>query len=174
METVKYQGNFIKVSEEEIGGHTWERVYLSSGVVIFPFNKTGQLLIINEKRPHETLGQRYKFISGHLEQNEDVLETANRELQEEVGLKANYLEIFHEHHSNGTVNNSLYFVMAKDLVVSKLPNPDGEDSIIEQKYVKIEKLKEMLLTQQIPFSFSALGLFKLDYLISKNRIKITS
>lgn len=172
MEKFKYIGNFIRVSELEIDNHIWEKVYLSNGVVIFPFNNDGQLLIIKEKRPHEKAGERLKFISGHLEDGESVLETANRELQEEVGLKASHLEVFHEHHSNGTINNSLYFVLAKNLIESKLPNPDGEDTIMEKHFIDLEKLKEMLLTNKIPFSFSALGLFRLDHLIKNHRISI--
>lgn len=172
MEQYKYIGKYLKVSELEIENHIWEKVYLSSGVIIFPFNEKGQLLIIKEKRPHEKKGERLKFISGHLEEGEDVLETANRELQEEVGFKADVLNVFHEHHSNGTVNNSLYFVLAKGLTKSKLPNPDGEDTIIEQFYIDLEELKEKLFNEEIPFSFSALGLFKLDYLLKSNQVQI--
>lgn len=172
MENFKYIGKYLKVSETEIDEHVWERVYLSNGVVIFPINEKGQILIIKEKRPHEKALERIKFITGHLDENEEVLTTANRELQEEVGLKAKYLQIFHEHHSNGTVNNSLYFVIAKGLMPSKLPNPDGEDTIMEQHYFYLDEIKEMILTEKIPFSFTALGLFKLEYSLSNNLLKV--
>jgi ADP-ribose pyrophosphatase len=168
MEEIKYQGKFIKVSEIQLDEHTWEKVYLPNGVMIFPLNEKGEILIIEEKRPHEKTPTRLKFVSGHLEDGEEVLETANRELQEEVGFKASELRIFHEHHSSGTVNNSLYFVLAKGLTPSKLPNPDGEDTILDIQYHSLEKIKLMLFSEQIPFNFPALGIFKLDYLINNN------
>ena len=174
MENFKYEGKYIKVSEIQIGEHTWEKAYLPSGVIIFPFNHKGELMIIRERRPHEKYPHRLKFISGHLEQGEDVLETANRELQEEVGFKASKLEIFHEHHSTGTINNSLYFVVAMELTASKLPNPDGEETIMETLYFDLNTLKEMLLTDQIPFTFPALGVFKLENLLKNKHLDLSS
>lgn len=174
MENFKYLGKYIQVSEIQIGEHTWEKAYLPSGVIIFPFNDKGKLMIIREQRPHEKVPNRLKFISGHLEDNEDVLETANRELQEEVGFKASHLEVFHEHHSSGTINNSLYFVIAKELTPSKLPNPDGEETIMETLYYNLEEVKEMILADKIPFTFPALGVFKLARLLKNSNLAISS
>lgn len=168
MENFKYSGKFIQVSEVNIDNQIWEKAYLPSGVILFPFNNDGKLMVIREKRPHEENKSRLKFVSGHLEDTENVLETANRELQEEVGFKSLNLQIFHEHHSSGTINNSLYFVLAKNLVPSKLPNPDGEETIMEVLYYELSEVKEMLLNGKIPFTFPALGVFKLEYLIKNN------
>ena len=174
MENFKYLGKYIQVSELQIGEHTREKAYLPNGVIIFPFNDKGQLMIIREYRPHENIPNRLKFISGHLEKNENVLETANRELQEEVGFKAKKLEIFHEHHSSGTINNSLYFVIASDLTPSKLPNPDGEETIMETLYYDLDVVKEMILTDKIPFTFTALGVFKLEQKLKNNDLDIST
>lgn len=163
MEETKYNGRFIRVTEESIDSHTWERVYLPSGVIILPIDENGKILMIEEKRPHEASKSRLKFVSGHLEMGEDVLETANRELQEEVGLKASKLEIFYENHSSGTVNNSLYFVTAQDLSASKLPNPDGEDTIISTQKYDIDEIITMFLEDKIRLGLTAAALFKLKH-----------
>lgn len=173
MENFKYSGKFIQVSEVNIDNQIWEKAYLPSGVILFPFNDEGKLMIIREKRPHEKSKSRLKFVSGHLETSENVLETANRELQEEVGFKSLDLQVFHEHHSTGTINNSLYFVLAKNLKPSKLPNPDGEETIMEIHYYKLSKIREMLLHGTIPLTFPALGVFKLEYLLKNNDLGIS-
>lgn len=161
MEISKYAGHFIQVTEEEMLGKIWERVYLPNGVIVFPFDNHGNLLLVLEKRPHENPTKRLKFVSGHIESHEDVLETANREMQEEIGFKSSELEMIHHHRSTGTVNNDLYFVVANDLEISKIPNPDGEDSIMAVKAISLEHVKDMVFNGEIPLNFPALGFFKL-------------
>lgn len=161
MEVKKYSGKFIQVTEESILGQIYERVYLPNGVIIFPFDNHGNLLMVIEKRPHENPPKRLKFVSGHIESHEDVLETANRELQEEIGFKAQELELLHHNKATGTVNNDLYFVIATGLEESKLPNPDGEDTIIAVKALSLETVKKKVFSGEIAMSFPALGFFKL-------------
>ena len=161
MEVKKYSGKFIQVTEEKIIDRIYERAYLPNGVIIFPFDNHGNLLLVVEKRPHENPPKRLKFISGHIESHEGVLDTANRELQEEIGFKAGELELIHHHTSTGTVNNDLYFVEAHNLEESKLPNPDGEDSIMAVKAMSLKTVKDKVFSGEIPISFPALGFFKL-------------
>ena len=161
VEINKYSGKFIQVTEEKIIDRIYERVYLPNGVIIFPFDNHGNLLMVIEKRPHENPPSRLKFISGHIEAHEDVIETANRELQEEVGFKAQELELIHHNKATGTVNNDLYFVEAHGLEESKLPNPDGEDSIMAIKAMSLETVKKKVFAGEIPITFPALGFFKL-------------
>ena len=53
MEKEVYKGQIIRVTEEKIEGIVWERAYLPSGVIVFPINEKGQILMVDEKRPHE-------------------------------------------------------------------------------------------------------------------------
>lgn len=162
MENKVYSGHIIQVTEEVIDGITWERAYLPNGVIIFPIDENGNILMIKEKRPHEDPPYRIKPISGMLELDKgSPEENAQRELQEEVGFKAGVLENFWTTKSTGTVNHVHYFYIARNLTPSKLPNPDGEDTIMEIIPFAIEELMQKFLKDEIRWSMSTLGFFRL-------------
>lgn len=173
MEDLKYNGNIIQVTEEKIDHIVWERCYLPDGVIIFPITSEGKILFIKEKRPHETPNIRLKPVSGILEKEKgNPEENANRELQEEIGFKANKLNNFLTLASNGTVNNTQYFFLATGLTANKLPNPDGEDTIMEVLELGLEELYQMYLTDKIRWSHSTLGFLKLYHLIKAGSLSI--
>ena len=162
MENVKYAGKFVKVTEEEIDGNIWERVYLQNGVQVFPLTEDNKLILIEEKRPHEANPTRLKFVTGLMDDGDtDPLGTANRELQEEIGLKANTLKIINHRKSSGTINNHFYQILAQDLIPSKVPNPDGEDTIVSIKEFNLDKIEEFLEEGKLPWDMGALGIFLL-------------
>jgi 8-oxo-dGTP pyrophosphatase MutT (NUDIX family) len=157
-----YEGQIVTVTEEEIENINWERVYLPNGVIIFPMNENGQILMVEEKRPHENPPFRIKPVSGILETDKgSAEENAQREMQEEIGFKAHKMENFWNMKASGTVNNLQYFFLATDLTLSKLPNPDGEDTIISVKAYDLEELMRMYLKDEIRWSLSTLGFFRL-------------
>lgn len=172
MEKTMYDGKFIKVTEEEIDGNVWERVYLNSGVQVFPITSEGKIIMIEEKRPHENNPVRLKFVTGLIDDGEDPLVAANREMQEEIGYKADHLEILLSRESSGTVNNNFYQIIATGISKSKIPNPDGEDTIVSIKEFSIEEIEKMLDEDKLPWSMGALGIFKLKKLIQTGKIKI--
>ena len=170
MEEIKYAGNFIKVTEELIEGRVWERVYLTDGVEIFPINTEGKIALIEERRPHEINKTRLKFVTGLMDGQEDPIVCANREMQEEIGWKADHLEILTHRVSSGTVNNNFYQVIATHLSVSKIPNPDGEDTIISIKFYAIEEIEQLLEEGKLSWSMGALGIYKIKSLIKTNKL----
>lgn len=161
VEEIKYKGKFIQVSEKKIDQYTWEKVYLPDSLVVIPITKDNEIIFILEKRPHETPNQRLKLVTGHIDKGESPKETANRELQEEAGFKSNDLTELMVHRSTGTINSNFYYFLAQNLEVSKIPNPDGEDSIIAVKKIKISEVKKMLSENKLEWTLSTLGLFKL-------------
>lgn len=162
MEKTVYQGQIVKVTEEKIEGITWERAYLPSGVIIFPINDRGQILMVEEKRPHENPPQRIKPVSGILElEKGSPQENAEREMQEEIGFKAQIWENFWTMSSTGTINSHQHFYIARNLIASKLPNPDGEDTIMSIKAYELEELRAKYLNDEIKWSLSTLGFFRL-------------
>lgn len=170
MENVKYLGRFIKVTEEKIGDNLWERVYLPDGVEIFPMNDIGEIALIEERRPHEKKPIRLKFVTGLLDKNEDPILCANREMQEEIGFKADHLEIILHKESTGTVNNNFYQILAMGLSESKLPNPDGEDTIVRVIFFSIAEIEALLEQGKLPWSMGALGIYKIKSLIENEKL----
>lgn len=161
MEKLVYKGKFIKVSELELDGHKWEKAYFPDSLVIFPITENNELILIEELRPHENNKSRLKFVTGHIDSGETPIITANRELQEEAGFKANKLEEILVHDSSGTINSKFYYILAQDLAVSKLPNPDGEHTILAVKKIPLIEVKEMLYDGRLGWNLSTLGLFKI-------------
>lgn len=169
MEKEVYKGQIVTVTEEKIENINWERVYLPNGVIIFPLNDEGKILMVEEKRPHENPPFRIKPISGILEPDKgSPEENAQREMQEEIGFRAEKMENFWNMKASGTVNNLQYFFLAKGLHASKLPNPDGEDTIMSIKAYDPELLMQMYLNDDIRWSLSTLGFFRLYQHLKKS------
>jgi 8-oxo-dGTP pyrophosphatase MutT (NUDIX family) len=163
MEQVKYEGKYMKITEEMIDGNNWERCYLRDGVIVYVIDNDGKFILIREKRPHEIDKIRLRFVAGHLEEGLSVLENANKEMREEIGLRANKLEKFFELKSSGTVNNSVSFVIAKDLVEDPIPNPDGDVIVAIEKYT-YDELMQKILNDEMRWSTAVLGFLRLHHL----------
>jgi 8-oxo-dGTP pyrophosphatase MutT (NUDIX family) len=173
MEKTVYKGNIIQVTEEEIGGIVWERAYLPTGVIIFPITQDGRILLVKEKRPHETPPFRIKPVAGMLEPEKgSPAENAQREMQEEIGLRAGQLENFMTLEGTGTVTHKQYFFLARDLTPAKLPNPDGEDTIMEVLAYGPDEIHAMLMNDQIKWSVSTLGLFRLLEMLRSGSLQL--
>ncbi len=160
MEKNVYNGKFIKVTEELIDGVNWERAYLRDGVIIFAEKSNGNIVMIQEKRPHEDTKVRLRFVAGHIEEELSVEENVNKELQEEVGLKASEIDVFYSVKASGTVNNRVYFAHAKNLTESKIPNPDGDVILSIEEFSKDEILA-MIMSDKLNWSLSTVGFLKL-------------
>jgi hypothetical protein len=61
----------------------------------------------------------------------------------------------------GTINHEQHFFIAKNLVPSKLPNPDGEESIMAIIPFTPEELLQKLMKDELRWSMSTLGVFRL-------------
>ncbi len=162
MEKIVYQGNIVRVTEEQIENINWERIYLPDGVIVFPITSEGKIVLIKEKRPHENPPVRIKPVSGILEHEKGTpAENAQREMQEEIGLKAGHMELLWSQKGTGTVNHEQYYFVATNLTHEKLPNPDGEETIMGTIEYTPEELLHALTTEEIRWSMSTLGIFRL-------------
>ena len=170
MENLKYKGQFISVTEEEIDGIYWERAYLHDGVIVYASDNDGHFYLILERRPHEKPAQRLKMVTGIYETEFSLEENVNRELQEEIGKKAKEIELLLSVKSSGTINTTTHIVWARDVYDSKLPNPDGEDTIMEIQKVSFSNLERMILNHEIKWSLSTLGFFKIKQLIEQRKL----
>ena len=160
MEKTVYSGNYIKVTEEQIDQNNWERCYLRDGVIIFAQKENGKFIMINERRPHEDVPVRLRFVAGHIETELSVEENVNKELQEEVGLRASDINIFYSVKASGTVNNRVYFAWAKNLSESKIPNPDG-DVIVSIEEYSWQEIMNKFMSDELKWSLSTLGFLRL-------------
>lgn len=162
MQKEVYKGQIIRVTEEEMNNAIWERCFVPDGVIVFPITDEGKIVLIEEVRPHETPNIRLKPVSGILEPDLGTpLENAQREMQEEVGYRAEKLTPLLTINSSGTINSSQYFFVAENLVKDKLPNPDGEDIILAIKEFTPNELEALVWDEKLKWSVSTLGILKL-------------
>jgi ADP-ribose pyrophosphatase YjhB (NUDIX family) len=166
-----YIGNYVSVAEDEINGHVFEKVYIGDGIVIFPFVANGKILLIKEKRLHENPPCRLKVITGFYEYDQSFEENVNRELQEEVGKKANSIIKYITLKNTGTINHTKYFAIACNLEDSKLANPDGEDTITEIIPMAIEEIYNCIMTDKIRIDDISGVLLKLIHDLKNQEIK---
>ncbi len=172
MEEYVYKGNFLQVSEEEINGEIYERAYIRDAMTIFPFDNKGNILIIKENRVHEKPSIRWKPVTGFYEYEYDYSGNVNRELQEEIGFKARTITPYFEIKQTGTINITQYFAIATQLEPSKLPNPDGEESIMEIAAIPIDEALTRTLSGELVRGTAGYALLKLCIEIENGHLKL--
>lgn len=159
---VIYHGNYLHVSEQLINNDVYELAQLRAAVVLFARNSDGEYLFIREHRPHETPNLRLKPVTGFIDDNEDWLTTAKRELREETGFTATDFKLFRHLQSTGSIRHEKFFVLVEGLTEDQNPlkNPDG-DVIEEIVFLKLDQAIELTLCDEMKLTTDSLGLFLL-------------
>lgn len=168
MKKIKFQGKYITTSEEEINGHTYERTELIPNVHVLPI-RDNKILLMNEYRTHEK-SSRWKLITGWAEKpGKSLLEHAQEELAEEVGMQAmHWEEFFDSSVPNATVNVNTHYFVCTDIteLEKKIPNPDSGE-VIEYSWFSFDQLFELINDRKIwPGSSTMVALW---YLYNSNR-----
>lgn len=153
---VKGRSKVIMVDLETPTGETttWSYFSMKEAAIIVPIDTDGDTYIKQEWR----LARRdfaWEFASGWIE-DENVLTAANRELQEEIGFKADTLEEKSAFYTNNHMCNVFHIVVATGLHPSKLPGDEHE--YLSVKKVSLKDARELLLTNQIPTAQTVIGL----------------
>lgn len=139
MKEIKYKGKYLEMSEENIGGHIYERVKLRAGVAVIPV-KGDKILFIREYRKHEGKS-KIRLVSGWMDKEGfSSLQVAKEELSEEVNMKAEKWELFYTSGIvNGTVESQIDYFIAEDIskTEQEVQNPDGD--VVEEIFWMTEK-----------------------------------
>lgn len=116
-------------------------------VAIIALNENDDILIQREYSypPNEIM---YQFPGGGIEENEDILVAANRELSEESGYTSDKSKIIGSFHTNNRRSDSRqYVVVSRDLKVKKIP--EDEEEFIENIWLNMNQLKELTRNGEI-------------------------
>lgn len=111
------------------------------GVVILPITKEGKIILTIELRHNH--GKVYSVPMGKIDEDElDPVESAKRELNEEVGLIADKWTLISSHH-NGVHEEGLnYFFVAENLTAGESAPEEDED--IEKAEVTFEQAFKLM------------------------------
>ena len=110
-------------------GHTYRReiVVHPGAVVMVPVTKEGKVLLVRQWR-RATGKVLMELPAGTLEEGEPPLETAKRELQEEIGFKSNKITSLGGFFSApGILTEYLHLYLAEDLEESQLDPDENEE-----------------------------------------------
>lgn len=137
------------------GETTWTYIhYPKQATVIVPIDDEGNTYIKREWRLNKK-DFSWEFASGWIDEaeekeatEEEILSAANRELQEEIGYKAEFLEHVTSFYISNHVDWVFHVVVAKNLTESSLEGDEHE--FVEPKKVSFEEAEKILLKDQVP------------------------
>lgn len=126
-------------------------------VVVLPLDQNGNVYVKREWR----LNRRdfvWEVVSGMVEvdnpTDEQIVETALRELQEEVGMKAQTLKQLISVYPFNHMRSKIHLFLASDLEPSKLPTDEHE--FLEVSCLPFEKAYELVVNNAQPTAQNAL------------------
>lgn len=135
-----------------------EIIHHPGAVVILPIDNEGRLLLIQQWR-RAAKDILIELPAGTLEENEDPLNCADRELQEETGYKAGKIKAAGGFFTApGYCDEYLYFYIATDLTSSSLP-PD-DDELIDLLPVTVKEAKHLIQENRIKDAKTVAGILK--------------
>jgi len=125
----------------------YDLVDIQNAVTILPIDEEGQVYFVKQYR----IGSRSELLelpAGKIEENEDPLLTAERELREETGMAAqNMIHLGNFYMSPGYATEYMYCYLARGLYHSPL-TPDTDEFLNIQK-IPLAEVRRMVSEQAI-------------------------
>lgn len=166
-----FEGNIIKVRVDDVllvNGNKAKRevVEHSGAVAILPITDEGKIFLVKQfRKPIEK--ELIELPAGKLEKGEKPLECALRELEEEIGYKAEKItKLITIYTSPGFADEVIHIFIARELKKTKT-NRD-EDELIEIVETDINEALQMILNGKIMDSKTISGI--LTYINQNNPI----
>ena len=171
---VKYDNPWIKITESKtINADGGKGIY---GVVhfkniaigIIPLDENYNTWIVGQYR-YPLNQYSWEICEGGGLHNDDILDSAKRELKEELGMEANtWTKLLDMHLSNSVSDEKGIIFIAKDL---SYYNPEPEEGeVLQTKKLPFNKVYEMVMNGEITDSLSVAGILKTKILIDKGEI----
>ncbi|MGL4363399.1 MAG: NUDIX hydrolase [Cellulosilyticaceae bacterium] len=166
-----YKGKIFTVVEDTIefsNGKVakWDLVCHNGASAVVALTSDEKIVLVKQYRNAEN-GDVIEIPAGKLEKEEDPLLCANRELEEEVGLKAKKIEKICEMYTAvGFCDEKLHLYLATDLYKGK-QNLD-EDEFVEIIYHTVDEAVEMIFNGQIKDSKTIVGILAVQNLRKSN------
>lgn len=157
-----YQGSFLKVLRDEVelpDGNKATREYIPhpGASMIIPVTDQGQLVMVRQFR-YAVQRIFIEFPAGKIDQGEDPLQTAKRELEEETGLVAkDYHHLTTIHPVIGYSNEKIELYLAKGLTATKQRLDHGE--FLDVFEIPFAEAMEKLRSGEITDVKTMVGLF---------------
>lgn len=124
----------------------FEKVKRSDTVDVIAFDEEGRILILEEQQPGKECF--YTLPGGRIEEGEDPLESAKREMLEETGYETKEISLWHSYQPTSKVEWACYFFIAKGCKKISEQNLDGGEKI---KIIPVttEEFIDMIISQKL-------------------------
>tara|TARA_R110001592_G_C13163200_1_gene749127 strand:- start:1283 stop:1843 length:561 start_codon:yes stop_codon:yes gene_type:complete len=171
---VEYDNAWIKVTEHKVlnaagnDGIYGVVHFKNIAIGIIPLDENNNTWLVGQHR--FPLNQfSWEICEGGGKHNIDPIESAKRELLEELGIKANNWSKLLDMHLSNSVSDEVGIVyVVKDLEYFE-PEPD-EDEVLTLKKIHINDAYEMVMNGGITDSLSVAGILKTKILIDNKQI----
>jgi len=158
-----FSGNFLEVTNE----NGIERVFLKGSVHTFLITEEKRIRLTIEKRLGEE-STKEKIQAGIIENGEDPLECAKRELLEELSLVSEDWEELVIQRQTGTINDVRYYFIARKL---KRASTQVDGEVLGTKDYSLEEILVKAMGGEFsPMTQAAIA--KLHFEVSKGNIKL--
>ncbi len=139
---------FLKYTKVNGKKHRFYAIEIRDVALVAPVTPEGELIMERHFRPvlNKTI---YEFPAGYIEEGENSLQSAKRELEEETGYKAGRIRrLFKSYVSPGRSRQMVHFFLADRLGIGKLKPEDGEqiDGFVK---VDLDKALKMIKNGEI-------------------------
>ena len=171
---VKYENPWIRIIEHQVlnpAGN--EGIYgvvhfRTHAIAIVPLDENYNTWIVGQYR-YPLDSYEWEIVEGGCPEGSSPLETAQRELHEEVGLKAEHYEMILEMQlSNSTTDEVSYSYVAKG--ISYIGEAPEEDEKITIRKLPFEEVYQMTMRGEIRDGLAVATIFKTKLLIDSGRI----
>ena len=171
---VKYESRFIKVTEHQVKNPAGnDGIYgvvhfKTYAIAVIPLDENNNTWIVGQYRFPQN-SYEWEIVEGGCPEGTSPLETAKRELIEEVGLKAEKFELILEMQlSNSSTDEISYTYIARDLkFVGEEPE---EDERLEIKKLPFEEVYQMVMRGEIRDGLSVASILKTKALLDSGKI----
>ena len=168
-----YDGGFIKLYKEEYilpdeRAVTKESITKNNGksaTIILTRTIDNKYLVVFQNRVNNIVS--CEFPSGYIEENEDVLDAALRELKEETGYVSNYAKILDVSMPNIGIEDSNIYIVFIDKAKKEGNQELDCDEFINYELFTFDELEYLINNNYIKSSGNKLAFFYLKNIINK-------
>lgn len=158
-----YQTKFIQVRHDVIKvpgkeTHHWDVVLHPGGVAIVPIDAQNRVVLVEQWR-HAIDRITLELPAGLIDPNESLESCAQRELQEEAGMKAGKLKYLGGYFSSpGVFTEYIHLFLATELTPHQLYADDTDG--IDVRFIPLNDVLEMIADGTICDAKTALGILR--------------